>query len=128
MTPLPSTLYNGTSLSLTCTITVNSAVDTTVNVTITWGKTRGTGIVPITTGVKTVSFGPTFTSTATVLTLSTLDTGFTCRAVVNPQAGGVISSSPEGMDTQPTSVLGKDQVSIIVSQISGTGTSVKGPS
>ena len=104
----PSPLYAGTSLSLTCAITVNPAVDTTVSVAVTWERTRDTGPVTITTGVSTMGSRPTFSSTVTSITLSSLDTGFTCRAVVDPQAASVIISSPEGMNTQPIVILSKN--------------------
>ena len=101
----PSPLYAGTSLSLTCTITVNPAVDTTVSVAVTWERTRDTGPVTITTGVSTMGSRPTFSSTVTGITLSTLDTGFTCRAVVSPPVGvTVIISSPEEIVTRPTNI------------------------
>ena len=103
LTPPTSPLYAGTSLTLTCTITVNPAVDTTVSVAVTWERTRNTGPVTITTGVSTMGSRPTFSSTVTGITLSTLDTGFTCRAV----ASTTQSNSPEGMSSRTVTVMGE---------------------
>ena len=106
--PPSSPLYAGTTLSLTCTITVDSAVDTSVSVTVTWERNRDNGPVTITTDMSPMGSRPTFTSTVTGITLSTLDTGFTCRAVASTTG----SDSSEGMNSQTVTVMGECEIQL----------------
>ena len=71
------TLYAGTNLSLTCTITLDDAVTTDVEVDVQWTPSDARLSAQSTTGST-----PVFTSTVSPLTA--MDTELTCTAVVRP--------------------------------------------
>ncbi|XP_064386134.1 mucin-2-like isoform X4 [Halichondria panicea] len=88
----PTSLTAGTPSSLTCTITVDTAVDLNVVVDIVWEISTDSD--PITTATGNV---PTFTNTLTIPILSTRYTWVTCRATVRRSFADpfVLSSSQE---------------------------------
>ncbi len=95
VTPNPDrTLYDGESVNLTCTITVDPAVDSAVAVTASWAGPGG-GVLS-NGGHVTVSgvtgSGP-YQSTLTLSPLVTSDTGgYTCTASVGTSTPQVVAS------------------------------------
>ena len=73
------TLYAGTNLSLTCTITLEDAVTTDVEMNFQWTPSDDRLSAQSTTGPT-----PVFTSSVTVSPLTAMDTELTCTAVVRP--------------------------------------------
>ncbi len=95
VTPNPDrTLYNGESVTLTCTITVDPAVNSDVAVTVSWaGPDEGM----LSTGGRVALSGVTgsgpYQSTLTLFSLMTSDTGdYTCTASVDPSTPQVVAS------------------------------------
>ncbi len=88
------TLYDGGSVTLTCTITLDPAVDSVVAVTVSWagpdgGMLSNGGRVTV-SGV--IGSGP-YQSTLTLSFLVTSDTGgYTCTASVGPSTPQVVAS------------------------------------
>ncbi len=86
------TLYEGESVTLTCDITVDPAVDSVVAVLVTWAGPVG----EITPGVTDVTGSGPYQSTAT-LSLDKADAGvYSCTASVDPDASStfVLASTP----------------------------------
>ncbi|XP_064386142.1 mucin-2-like isoform X2 [Halichondria panicea] len=102
LTTPPSPLTAGTSLTLTCTITVDNAVDLNVVVDIVWEISTDSD--PITIPSTATGSVPTFTNTLTIPILSTRYTGVTCRATVNVVGEFAVTDSPEGSATVPITV------------------------
>ena len=95
------TLYTGESVVLTCTITLDSAVDSSVTVTASWSKPGGA----ITTGVANMTDTAPYQSTLTFSSLVTSDFGmYTCTASVNPVDPMYITGSENGSDTHTIAV------------------------
>ncbi len=95
-------LYDGESVTLTCTITVDPAVDSAVAVTASWAGPGGA----ITDGVSGVTGSGPYQSTLTLSSLVTSDTGdYTCTASVEPSTPQVVDSG-DGTDDH-TIIVGK---------------------
>ena len=80
-----SATYAGTNFNLTCTIELNTAVDTPVVVNSTWH-----GPVEIPTGTRVTASESTGTGIRYLMfrPLNTSDSGnYTCEVTVSPQAG-----------------------------------------
>ena len=104
-----SRTYAGTNFDLTCTIELNTAVDTPVVINSTWH-----GPVVIATGPRVVASAPTGTGARyqTILMfrpLNTSDSGnYTCEVTVSPSPESqFINASTAGRDTLSISVQGK---------------------
>ncbi len=96
-------LYDGESVTLTCTITVDPAVDSVVAVTVSWVGPDGA----ITDGVSGVTGSGPYQSTLTLSSLVTSDTGdYTCTASVGTSTPQVVASE-DGTDTH-TITVGKE--------------------
>ncbi len=101
------TLYNGESVTLTCTMTLVPAVDSVMAVTVSWagpdgGMLSNGGRVSV-SGVT--GSGP-YQSTLTLSSLVTSDTGgYTCTASVDPSTPQVVASG-DGTDDH-TITIGK---------------------
>ena len=101
--------YAGTNFNLTCTIELNTAVDTPVVVNINW---RGPVMIP--NGTRVVASEPTGTGARyrTILIfrpLNTSDSGnYTCEVTVSPSPESqFISGSTAGRDTLSVTVQGE---------------------
>ena len=93
------TVYQGTVLDILCTVSVDSAVDTEVDINITWTKNLS-NFMNITNTTK-------FTSTITFSPVDTTDSAmYTCTASVAPTAS-------DSDDVIPSAV-GEDTVTIEV--------------
>ena len=96
------THYVGTPLTLTCDITVDSAVDTSVMADVTW--TRPSGV----TTAETIMDG-VYQSTLEFNPLSASDGGqYSCAVTISPVSGmdGFVSMSAVGMDNESLTVDG----------------------
>ncbi len=101
------TLYDGESVIVTCTITLVSAVDSVVAVTVSWA---GPGGGVLSNGGRVTMSGVTgcgpYQSTLTLSSLITSDTGgYTCTASVGTSAPQVVASG-DGTDDH-TIIVGK---------------------
>ena len=104
-------LYAGTPLTLTCSIQLNQAVDTTVMVTRTWRGPGSQGVsnssrVTMSNILKRSAF--LYETTIQFSPLNTVDGGnYVCEATVtpDPQSQFVIMSTT-GNDTHPITVQG----------------------
>jgi hypothetical protein len=114
MTVPPGPLFAGriAPLTLTCTISINSATDTDITISdmdITWlrGSTNlSNGDARVTISSVT-GFRPPFTSTLTLDPLSTADnTDFTCRARARPppNVASLVIASEMGEGIMPVIV------------------------
>ena len=106
------TLYAGTNVTLNCTIQLDGAIDTGVDVTIEWTGPPG-GTMLSTTGDRiTVSevtgSRPSYQSTVDITSLEISDTGFyTCNATASPNGTPFVTASePRSTTTEVT--VGKD--------------------
>ena len=104
-----SSTYAGTNFNLTCTIDLNTAVDTTVVVNSTWH-----GPVMIPTGTRVTASEPTGTgaryqTTLMFRPLNTSDSGnYTCEATVSPSPESqFITASTPGRGSLFVAVEGK---------------------
>ena len=104
-----SSTYAGTNFNLTCTIELNTAVDTPVVINSTWR-----GPVVIATGTRVVASAPTGTgaryqSILMFRPLNTSDSGnYTCEVTVSPSPGSqFISGSTAGRGTLSVTVQGE---------------------
>ncbi len=106
LTPPPSTLTAGISLALTCTITVDTAVDRIVVVDVVWDISTDSD--PITIPSTATGSVPTFTNTLPIPILSSRYTGVTCRASVRQSfADSFVLSSSQGSASVAITVEGK---------------------
>ena len=103
-------MYQGTELVITCTATVDSAVDTGFDVIITWRSEpvevmNGTYV----TISGTSGSGHVYNSTVTISPVNTTHSAnYTCTASVIPTEGGDdIISSTNSSDTVEITVEGK---------------------
>ena len=97
--PPSSPLYAGTTLSLTCTVTVESAVDVDVVVDITWERVQSSGDPITTISMATESTTNTYTDTLDIAILSSNDRAVNCIAIVRPTMSvTTIINSPQGND------------------------------
>ena len=94
------TIFTGSSLTLTCTIELAEAVDITVNTV--WSGPPGTQFTT-TTSVATMMTATTYTSTATISSVETSDSGeYTCTATISSTSNSFILTT--GGATGSTSV------------------------
>ena len=90
------TIFTGSPLTLTCSIELSEAVDIAVTVNTVWSGPSVTQFTT-TTSVATRMTATTYTSTATISSVETRDSGeYTCRATVS-------SISPFLIDSEGTS-------------------------
>lgn len=82
---------------------MDSVADSEVTFTVTWERTREAGPVLIKTKMST-SLRTDYTSTVANVIVSTLDTGFTCRAVANIAD----FTTSEGRDSKVVMVTGNN--------------------
>ena len=98
--------YAGTNFNLTCTIELNTAVDTPVVVNSTW---HGPVVIP--TGTRVVASEPTGTGARYLMfrPLNTSDSGhYTCEVTVSPSPESLfITASTPGRGTLFVVVEGK---------------------
>ena len=105
------TLYTEDDLTLTCTIELDEAVDTEVDVTVEW--TGPNGVTELSTsGRITVSdvtgSRPTYQSTVDILSLEMSDSGaYTCNATASPNGTPFVTASEATSNTTDVTV-GKD--------------------
>ena len=104
-----SSTYAGTNFNLTCTIELNTAVDTTVVVNSTW---HGPVVIP--TGTRVIASEPTGTGARYQTTLmfhplNTSDSGhYTCEVTVSPSPESqFITASTPGRGSLFVAVEGK---------------------
>ena len=103
--PPPSSLMAGTPHTLTCSITVSSAVDVDVTVDVTWAVTTHTD--PILTNSTATGSVSSFTDTLNIPILSTRYTGAICRARVRHSSpSAFIVDSSERISTINFTVQG----------------------
>ena len=96
------TIFTGSSLTLTCSIELSEAVNITVTVNTVWSGPPGTQFTT-TTSVATRMTATTYTSTATISSVETSDSGeYTCTATVNSTSNSFVLAS--GGVTGSTSV------------------------
>ena len=77
------TIFTGSSLTLTCSIELSEAVNIAVTVNTVWNGPPGTQFTT-TTSVATRMTATTYTSTATISSVETSDSGeYTCTATVS---------------------------------------------
>ena len=77
------TIFTGSSLTLTCSIELSEAVNITVTVNTVWSGPSGTQFTT-TTSVATRMTATTYTSTVTISSVETSDSGeYTCTATVS---------------------------------------------
>ena len=96
-------VYQGTELIITCTATVDSAVNTRINVNMMWSsepaKIMNGQYITIS---DTSSSGLEYTSTVTIRPVNTTDSGsYTCTVSVNPtnpHTDNIITSSMKKKD------------------------------
>ena len=105
------TVYQGTELIITCTVTVDSAVDTAFHVNLTWSidppETMDGSYVTIT---ETSGSGHVFTSTVTISPVDITDSAsYTCTASITPNItdNDYVISSTESRDTVNVEVKGE---------------------
>ncbi len=105
------TLYNGETVTLTCTITLDQAVDTEVTVTASWHGPDGV----IVTGVSNVTTdGVLHQSLLSLSSLGTSNSGdYSCTANVDPidPSAPLIVPSEEGTDVH-TITVGKGPIGL----------------
>ena len=80
------TTYQGTTLTLTCTATMDTAVNTEFDVSITWSSTNTAALSgQFTTASGRMGSGHQFTHTVTFSPVNTTDSGgYTCKATATP--------------------------------------------
>ena len=95
--PESGTLRHGDNLTLTCTIRLDEAIDTGVDVTVVWNGPAGN----ISPDNLTIYSNTVYESTVTFSSLMTSDSGgYTCTAAVSPvPSSGFIIESGGGTDT-----------------------------
>lgn len=97
-------LYSGDSVELTCTISLHKNVDTAVNVTFTWIRTKTNSAAS-----EKLTLSPTQNSIQAKTTfhnLTSLDTSIVCMGVANPLQEEYINASQEESRTVKLSVAG----------------------
>ena len=111
------TVYQGTELVITCTVTVDSAVDTGFDVNVTWNsaplEAMNGPYVTITTETSGSGHEHMFTSTVTISPVDTTDSAtYTCTASVTPTTteSDFIIPSMESSDTVEITVEGENNL------------------
>ena len=96
------TIFTSSPLTLTCSIELSEAVNITVTVNTVWSGPPGTQFTT-TTSVATRMTATTYTSTATISSVETSDSGeYTCTATVSSTSNSFVLAS--GGATGSTSV------------------------
>ena len=96
------TIFTGSSLTLTCSIELSEAVDIAVTVNTVWSGPSGAQFTT-STPVATRMTATTYTSTATISSVGTSDSGeYTCTATVSSTSNSFVLAS--GGATGSTSV------------------------
>ena len=96
------TIFTGSPLTLTCSIELSEAVNIAVTVNTVWSGPPGTQFTT-TTSVATTMTATTYTSTATISSVGTSDSGeYTCTATVSSTSNSFVLAS--GGATGSTSV------------------------
>ena len=93
----PSPLSEGSDLSLTCSVTLNSEVPTDGRLEVMWTLPNNSMIMAATSGTSATltGSGTSYNSTLTVTEISTSDAGnYTCSARITSSNPFVISSIP----------------------------------
>ncbi len=107
----PGPLYTGTSLTLTCNIALNIAVNSRVDVNVIWSGPGG--MLPVNNNRVTVSdtmgSNTSYQSILTISPLATVDGGsYTCEVTVAPrEATTFITISQPANDTGSVAVSGR---------------------
>ena len=98
--PESGTLRHGDNLTLTCTIRLDEAIDTGIDVTVVWNGPPAGNISPD-NPTPTMDSDTVYESTVTFSFLETSDSGgYTCTATVSPvPPSEFITESGEGTDT-----------------------------
>ena len=111
ITGLPDVpIYTGTSLDLTCTVTINDAVDTGVIVGMEWKRNGELVIMNQNTNLTDVEvYGSAYMITLTILPVdNTVDNGhYTCESTVQPDPVSVFIHPAAGSETSNIAVSGK---------------------
>ena len=97
--PESGTLRHGDNLTLTCTIQLDGAIDTGVDVTVVW--TGPPGNISPDNPTPTMDSDTVYESTVAFSSLNTSDSGaYTCTATVSPvPSSEFITESEGGIDT-----------------------------
>ena len=111
------TVYQGTELVITCTVTLDSAVDTGFDVIMTWNSDPLEAMNgPYVTISNTSGSGHEYSSTVTISPVNTTDSAtYTCTASVTPTTteSDFIIPSMESSDTANIVVEGKKCVMFV---------------
>ena len=103
------TIHQGTSLTLTCTATVDTSVNTGFDVNVTWSSTNTAALSgQFTTVSDRMGSGHQFTRTVTLSPVDTTDSGgYTCTATATPtDSDPAIIPSSEGVASSTITVEG----------------------
>ena len=97
--PESGILRHGDNLTLTCTIQLDGAIDTGVDVTVLW--TGPPGSISPDNPTPTMDSGTVYESTVTFSSLETSNSGgYTCTATVSPDPSSeFVAESGEGTET-----------------------------
>ena len=114
------TVYQGTELIISCTVIVDSAVNTAFDVNITWSSDLPDPMDgPFVSITNTSGSGREFTSAVIFCPVDTTDSAsYTCTASVTPTASDTdyVTSSMEGRDTVDVTVEGESAQMMIHSR------------
>ena len=106
-------IVDGQLLNLTCSIELSEVVDITVTVNTVWSGPSGTQFTT-TTSVATRMTATSYTSTATISSVETSDSGeYTCTATVS-STSPFLTDSDEVFGVRNITVKGEGEVNIIV--------------
>ena len=97
-------LYEGTSQTLTCSVTLPDAVDTDVTVDVQWAPVASSdrAVISTVSGMR-----PPFISTLTFSTLSMSDAGqYSCEATADSSSQYITASSLGQSQVEPLTVSG----------------------
>ena len=95
------TLYTEDDLTLTCTIELNEAVDTGVDVTVEWTRPNGM----LSDAVPSVASSTTYQSVVDITSLEMSDTGpYTCNATASPDGTPFVTASEPTSNTTEVTV------------------------
>ena len=103
------TVYHGTELVITCTVTVDSAVNTGFDIIIKWSSEPSEAMNgPYVTITGTSGSEYEYSSTVTISPVNTTNSAtYTCIASVTATESDSITSSTESSDTVDITVEGK---------------------
>ena len=102
------TVYQGTELVITCTVTVDSAVDTEYDVNMIWSSDTAESDGPYINISNITGSGQEYTSTVTISPVNTTDSAtYTCTASITTTDSDTIISSMKNSSTVDTTVEGR---------------------